>query len=105
MNPFEIYITYISWESGGKSRPVLVYSQDHAKITIYPITTQYDDKSETIKAKYFKITDWAQSGLSKLSYVDTGTLIRLPIAVIDDKKPIGKLSVSDIKRFLVFLNE
>ena len=105
MNPFEIFITYISWGIGGKSRPVLVYSQDSLKIAVYSITTQYDNKSETIKAKYFKIEDWEQSGLSKLSYVDIGTLFRLPISVIDHKNPIGKLSASDIKRFLEFLDE
>jgi len=29
MNPFEIFITSISWGTGSKSRPVLVLQKDH----------------------------------------------------------------------------
>lgn len=56
-----------------------------------------------IKARYFKINDWSQSGLDKQSYVDTGTLISFPMSVIDGKKPIGELTSSDKQRLLGFL--
>lgn len=103
MKPFEIFIVYISWGSGGKSRPVLAFMLNDNKISVYPITSQYDDKSDVIKARYFKINDWSQLGLAKQSYVDTGTLISFPMSVIDGKKPIGELTSSDKQRLLDFL--
>jgi len=105
MSPFEIFITCISWGTGSKNRPVLVLLLKDENITVYPITTQYNNKSEDIKASYFKITDWVQSGLTKQSYIDTGTLIRLPLSVIENKKPIGQLSISDKQKLLDFLNK
>ena len=49
MSPFEIFITCISWGTGSKKRPVLVLLIKSKSITVYPITTQYDNKSESIK--------------------------------------------------------
>jgi len=49
MNPFEIFITYISWGSGGKKRPALVLLPDSDGVSVYPITTQYENKSELYK--------------------------------------------------------
>lgn len=103
MKPFEIFIVYISWGSSGKSRPVLAFLLDDNKVSVYPITSQYHDKSEAIKAKYFKISDWSQSGLDRQSYIDTGKLISLPTSVVDGKKPIGQLSVEDKQGLLEFL--
>lgn len=105
MKPFEIFIVYISWGIGGKSRPVLAFMLDDNKISVYPITSQYDDKSEVIKARYFKINDWSQSGLDKQAYVDTGTLISFPMSVIDGKKPIGELTPADKQKLLAFLTK
>ena len=39
------------------------------------------------------------------SYIDTGTLIKLPLSVIDNKKIIGQLTKSDKQRLLDFLNK
>jgi len=103
MEPFELFITYISWGSGGKNRPVLVLLMNEKTISVYPITTQYENKSELIKARYFKINDWLQAGLDKQSYIDTGILLSFPISVIKNKKPIGKLTIEDKKRLLAFL--
>jgi len=103
MEPFELFITYISWGSGGKSRPVLVLLLTEDTIFVYPITTQYENKSGAIKSRYFKINDWPQAGLDKQSYIDTGILLTLPISVIKNKKPIGKLTIADKKRLLAFL--
>jgi len=103
MNQFEIFITCISWETGNKNRPVLVLLFKNENILVYPITTQYDNKSKTIQEKYFKIIDWSQAGLDKQSYVDTGTLIKLPLSVIKKKKPIGQLTTADKQRLLEFL--
>ena len=105
MNQFEIFITCISWGSGSKKRPVLVLLLNDDSIFVYPITTQYDNKSKLIRAKYFKINDWTQAGLVRQSYIDTGTLIKLPLSVIDNNKPIGRLTITDKQRLLEFLSK
>jgi len=67
MQPFEIFIAYISWGSGGKARPVLVLQSRGNGIFVYPITTQYENKSGFIRARYFKIDNWAEAGLGRQS--------------------------------------
>ena len=103
MKPFDIFISYISWGHGGKRRPVLVYALDSKLARIYPITTQYDNKSAAIKAKFFRINDWRQSGLDAQSYIDTGTRLKQALSLFDGIKPIGRLTKSDVKRLLQFL--
>jgi len=105
MNPFEIFITSISWETGSKNRPVLVILLNDESIFVYPITTQYENKSEAIRSQYFRINDWIQAGLDKQSYIDTGTLLILPLAVIKNKNPIGKLTIADKQKLLEFLTK
>ena len=104
MKPFDIFIVYMSWDGGGKDRPVLAFLLNTVSVDVYQITTKYDSKNETIRAQYFKITDWQQAGLDAQSYVDTGTLISLSITTFINKKPIGKLTENDKLRFLEFLN-
>ena len=103
MNPFEIFITYISWGIDGKNRPVLVLMLKSDSAFIYPITTQYENKSKGIRERYFKINDLDQAGLAKQSYIDTGTLIKIKLSAIAKKKPIGRLSIADKQRLLEFL--
>lgn len=103
MNPFDIFITRISWGSDGKNRPVLVLLLSSNIISVYPIMTQYENKSEAVRTRYFKINDWVQAGLDRQSYIDTGTLINLPMAVKDNKSPIGKLTLDDKRRLIDFL--
>ena len=103
MKPFELYITYISWGDDGKHRPVLVVSINDEEALLYPITTQYEKKSEAIKQQYCKIEEWGKAGLSKQSYIDTGVLLCLEKSAIEDKKYIGNLSSKDKVRLLEFL--
>ena len=105
MKPLDIFIAYMSWDGGGKNRPVLILILSDKTVGVFQITTKYEDKSENIRAQYFKIEDWAQAGLDKLSYVDTGTLIELSMAAFKGKKPIGKLTDSDKLRLLEFLSK
>ena len=72
-------------------------------LSIYQITTQYESKSEEIKALYSEIIDWALAGLDKQSYVDTGTLITLPIKAFEGKTPTGRLTDADKQRLFDFL--
>ena len=99
MSPYEIYIIYMAWGSGGKVRPVLAFIVDESTVDIYQITSQYEGKSEEIKALYFKINDWAQAGLDKQSYVDIGKIIDLPLNAIKPI-PLGKLSENDLQKLL-----
>jgi len=104
IEPFTIYIFYMPWENGGKNRPILVFMHNINDVSVYCITTKYEDKSEAVKRKYFKINDIANTGLIRQSYVDTITRYTIPVSLIDGKIPIGKLSNEDIKRFMEFLN-
>jgi len=105
VDPFEIFITFISWGSGGKNRPILVVLLNDDSLLAYPITTQYENKSDVIRARYFKMNDWLQAGLKKQSYIDTGTLIKLPLSVISGKKPIGRLTDAEKQKFFDFLSK
>jgi mRNA interferase MazF len=105
VEPFELFIANISWGGGGKNRPVLVLLLSEDTISVYPVTTQYENKSESIKSRYFKINDWSQAGLDRQSYIDTGILLDLPLSVIKGKKPIGKLTIVDKKRLLAFFTK
>ena len=103
VKPFELYISYISWGYGGKDRPVLVFSLKDETAFIYTVTSQYETKSDTTRAKYFKINNWSQAGLDKQSYIDTGRYIPIPLSALINKTPIGELSAEDKKRLLEFL--
>ena len=105
MKPFEIFITHISWDGGGKCRPVLAYLTDEKSVSIYQITSQYENKSKAIQKNYFKIEDWAEAGLEKQSYIDTGTLIKLPVSIIKEKTPTGELSDSDKQKLIDILEK
>jgi hypothetical protein len=104
MKQFDLFIAFISWNEGGKDRPVLAFIIDKNNVDVYQITTQYESKSKEVQALYFKISDWKKSGLTKQSYVDTGTLITLSIDTFKGKTPIGELSENDKQRFLEFLS-
>ena len=104
MNLFDIFITNISWGSGSKSRPVLVIQINNRTISVFSITSQYENKSEAVQSLYFKINDCLQAGLDRQSYIDTGTLLELPFSVFNKKLPIGKLTAEDMQRFLDFLS-
>jgi len=104
LKPFDIFIAYISWESGGKSRPVLIFRVIDENASVYQITTQYENKSEAIQANFFRINDWEASGLDKQSYIDTGKRLRIKLSAIDNNMQIGKLTKADTQRFYEFLN-
>lgn len=104
MNPFDIFIAYVSWGSDGKRRPMLVYKISGDDIMAFTVTTQYANKSKSIQARYFVINDWAQIGLDKQSYVDTGTPYVFSEKYLENTEPIGKLTENDKLRLLEFLN-
>lgn len=103
MKPFDIFIVFVSWGSGGKSRPVLVYALNGAYARVFPITTQYDKKSDAVKERYFKINDWATAGLNAQSYIDTGTRLKQPLAMFENIEPVGALTERDKRGLLKFI--
>jgi hypothetical protein len=105
VNHFDVFIVYVPWENGGKLRPVLVFKQQETIAFVFNITTRYKKKSESIRRKYFRINDWQQAGLDKLSYVDINTIHDLPLSALKDKSKIGRLTESDKLRFIEFIKE
>jgi hypothetical protein len=105
MTIFDIYMAFVSWGSGGKRRPVLILEESAGSVAVFSITTQYENKSEAIRAKYFVINDWLQAGLDSQSYVDTNNTLTLPLTAIDSNNPIGKLSVADEMRLIEFISQ
>ncbi|MCL2099637.1 MAG: hypothetical protein FWH24_04280 [Oscillospiraceae bacterium] len=103
MKPFELYIAYISWENGGKMRPVLIYLIEKNEAVVFPVTTQYENKSSLLQKKYFKIIDMGTTGLDKQSYIDTGTSYKISADIFNENAPIGQLSENDKRRLLEFL--
>ena len=102
MNTFDIYIAYVSWGDGDKRRPVLILEEKTSSTTVFSITTHYEDKSETIRAKFFAIIDWKQAGLDRQSYIDTNATVTLPLTAIDN--PIGRLTTADEVRLIEFID-
>ena len=105
MNPYEVYIAYISWGTDGKRRPILCLEEDSGYIKAFRITSQYTNKSDEIKKRYIEIVDWKQSGLSKPSYIDAGEKVKIPIALFSLQPPIGRLTKTDKRRLLEFLSK
>jgi hypothetical protein len=99
----DIYICFVPWGNGGKNRPVLVLENSGATVEVLPITSQYENKSPYIKAKYFEITDWEQAGLSKLCYIDTGTSHFYSYQEMQYSRFVGKLTNKDKLRLILFL--
>jgi hypothetical protein len=104
MLPFDIFIAYVSWGSGGKRRPMLVYRTSEKDIMTFPVTTRYYNKSKAIQAQYFVVNDWKQAGLVKQSFVDTGTPYIFPIDFLINTEPIGRLTDNDKLRLIEFLH-
>ncbi|MCL2048065.1 MAG: type II toxin-antitoxin system PemK/MazF family toxin [Defluviitaleaceae bacterium] len=98
---FDIYIAYVAWGEDGKRRPVLILQETPYSVTAFRITTHYEDKSETIRAKYLAINDWKQAGLDRQSYIDTNDTVTLSPTAIG--KPIGRLTLADEMRLVAFM--
>ena len=103
MNPFDIFITYVSWGNDGKIRPVLVLERQDTVVFVFSITSRYEGKSESIRAGYYRINDWREAGLDRPSHVDTNNILDLPLLVLAGKTPIGRLTAADEARLIEFI--
>ena len=97
-----IYIAYVSWNQGGKRRPVLIIEDGEKSVTVFKITSKYANKSLKIKKKYYPIKNWEISGLKKASYIDTIRRVNLLKEDVDFKY-IGELTLEDKKGLTLFL--
>ncbi|MFS1663449.1 hypothetical protein [Streptococcus sp. zg-JUN1979] len=88
--------------SGSKTRPVVVVKLNGEKITFYKITSQFENKSEYIKSKYYEIKDWLRAGLTKPSWVDTIQSITVNENEIEIRV-VGRFSNRDILGLREFL--
>jgi hypothetical protein len=105
MKPFEIFVAYVSWGTGGKKRPVLVLSISNKNVIAFKITTKYDNKSVYIRSRYFAIINWKEAGLENPSYIDTNNKVKIPLNNVDVENRVGKLSKRDKKNLIKFLSE
>jgi hypothetical protein len=95
-SPDDIVITYIDFlsDNGGKIRPTVVVVDTGLDLIVYPITSQYTNKSSQIKQQYFEIKDWKSAGLKKPSWIDIGNKLTLNKENMKFHK-IGSLSTAD----------
>ncbi|QDK70402.1 hypothetical protein [Lactococcus protaetiae] len=90
--------------TGSKVRPAFVIELDGTVVKTYRITSQYENKSEYIKSRYFEIIDYIEAGLRKRSWIDTVQAYN-----IDGNKTkirvLGYLSARDEIRLREFLEQ
>ncbi len=87
----------------GKIRPVLILTHDDESTTILKITSQYDHKSEYIKAQLFPVWNWRKIGLDKQSYIDIRSAAIIRNWHNFSVKYIGKLSTQDKNSLAAFI--
>lgn len=89
-----IYTAYVSWNTGGKRRPVLVVQDNANSAIVLKITTKYKSKSSKIKKRYYPIIEWQKAGLNQASYIDTIQKVKLPKSEIKFRY-VGRLASKD----------
>lgn len=90
----DIYTAFVTWQGGGKCRPILIVEAEENNFSFLKVTSKYKNKSENIKKIYYPLQDWKSEGLKKQSYVDTGTLLNLPIGKVS-LNYVGRLTKKD----------
>ena len=98
MNSSDVVTIYVAFTQvkGGKRRPVYVIDKNDEVIHFYSITSQYENKSEDIKKQYVEIQDWVATGLRKRSWIDIGTLNKVPTDKVHWQR-VGTLSDRDLR--------
>ncbi|UDM72715.1 type II toxin-antitoxin system PemK/MazF family toxin [Vagococcus fluvialis] len=92
-----ILINFPSNDGSGvdKYRPSLAIKTPDGSYLVFPITSKYEGKSDTIKANFYEILDLKEAGLRMKSWVDTGTPFITSESSILSLRKIGKLSARD----------
>lgn len=100
VNSLDIFIVDLAYRGeikGHKTRPVLIVAVGSNVIFAYKITSQYEQKSDRVKQKYYPIKYWQEAHLKKPSYVDIITAAELDFEDLKGKKRIGMLSDEDAR--------
>ncbi|MDF7668230.1 type II toxin-antitoxin system PemK/MazF family toxin [Lactobacillus sp. ESL0703] len=107
MQPMELYIANVPFDEhiGSKVRPALVLVVKQKYVTVFKITSQYENKSNKIKKLYYPIKLWQEAGLKKQSYVDIHKNYEITREAVFSRRPIGKLSSIDIIGLSKFIKE
>ena len=108
MKPMELYIAemeMVEKDDNKYSRLVLVVAFSVSTMTIFKITSQYENKSPQIKSKYYPIKEWEKAGLAQQSYVDTVKTYEMDKEIIMKKQPIGRLTAFDARNLFKFIEQ
>ena len=105
MEPMDVCIENVPFDGSDKSkvRPALVVKIKDNYVSVFKITSQYENKSEKIKRAYYPIKNWEIAGLNRISYVDTHQTYDIDKATILKNRPIGKLTKEDVSGLYQFL--
>ncbi|MCI1974397.1 MAG: MazF family toxin-antitoxin system [Limosilactobacillus sp.] len=98
----EIYTAFVTWQNGGKRRPILIIETENNEFYFLKVTSKYSNKSERIKKIYYPLQDWQNEGLKKQSYIDVGTVLNLSKKDVS-LKYVGKLTIKDRKGLAKFI--
>ncbi|WP_260253543.1 type II toxin-antitoxin system PemK/MazF family toxin [Levilactobacillus brevis] len=101
----DIAIADVPYDDGKtlKTRPALLVSIDRQQVTVFKITTKYEEKSEAIKKFYYPIEFWCEAGLDKASFVDTHMTYTLATEFMLKNPPIGVLTDTDVIKLFNFI--
>lgn len=107
MEPMDVCIANVPFDGSDKLkvRPALVVKIKDNYVSVFKITSQYENKSEKIKRAYYPIKNWEIAGLNRISYVDTLQTYDIDKATILKNRPIGKLTKTDVLGLYQFLQE
>jgi hypothetical protein len=98
-----VYMAYVD-NPGGKKRPVLIQHIDAENYYVLKITSQYANKSDKIRAKYFPLLNWQALGLNQMSYIDTNSIRPLKRTAFKSKmRIINHLDSQTIKQLESFM--
>ena len=103
---YKIYVAFDKNSNDGKERYVVQIGQTQilVGVSMSSITSQYEQKSEFIKAQYYEIQDWQQAGLKKKSYVDIRSKTTYTVVeVMQLGKCVGQLTAKDMLGLMDFI--
>lgn len=97
-----VYVAFTD-KPGGKRRPILVIRFVGDNVYFFSLTSQYAKKSATVKAHYYPLVDWRQTGLTKPTYVDVGQQRLARVADLQKIVSIGRLTLRDQRGLTEFV--
>ena len=97
-----VYVAFTD-KPGGKRRPILVIRFVGDNVYFFSLTSQYAKKSATVKAHYYPLVDWRQTGLTKPTYVDVGRQRLARVADLQKIVSIGRLTLRDQRGLTEFV--